>query len=307
MPATRIRRRALELAALLGATLALSACGAATTTGGSGTIPVVAAQNFWGSIVAQLGGNRVSVTSIVTDPNADPHEYETSAADARAFADASYVVLNGAGYDTWAQKLLDANPASGRAVLTVAGALGRQPGDDPHFWYSPDDVKTIADHITADLTSIAPARSAYFAAQRTVFESALAPYHQLITSIRTRYAATPVGATESIFVYLASALGLDLISPPAFMQAVAEGNDPPVQAVATMRDQVRSRSIAVLVYNVQTVTVVTTGLQQLAGTSGVAVVGISETMPPSYATFEDWQVAQLTALQHALAGARSGA
>ncbi len=293
---------------LLGCTAlaALAACGSDTSAAPSGKIQVVAAENFWGSIASQLGGRSVSVRSIVTDPNADPHEYESSTDDARAFADAAYVILNGAGYDDWARKLLDANPSGSRVVVNVADTVGKKAGDNPHFWYSPAFVTQVADRIGADYQRILPAQSLYFSQQRTAFGQALAPYRTLISDITSRFHGRHVGATEDIFVYLAQALKLDLISPPAFMQAVAEGNDPPAQAVAEFTDQLQSRGVAVLVYNVQTETAVTTSLKQKAQSEQIPVVGISETMQPPTATFESWQVAQLTALQSALAQSTAG-
>src|SRR6267378_2514325 len=134
-------------AVLLGFLL-LAACGT-TTAAPSATINVVAGENFWGSIASQLGGPKVSVQSVVTDPNADPHEYESSTNDARAFAEAGLVILNGAGYDDWGQKLLAANSSSHRKVLDIATLLGRKTGDNPHFWYEPAYVLKVADNITA--------------------------------------------------------------------------------------------------------------------------------------------------------------
>ena len=110
----------------------------------------------------------------------------------------------------------------------------------------------------------------------------------------------PVGATESIFVYLATYLGLNLISPPEFMQAVAEGNDPPANTVATFQNQITQKSIKVLVYNVQTSTAVTNNLKVLATQSAIPVVGVSETLQPETATFQEWQDSQLIALENAL-------
>jgi len=279
----------------------LSACGSSSSSGSaSGHLNIVAGENFWGSIATQLGGNRVSVTSIVTDPNADPHEYESNTADARAFAEANYVILNGAGYDTWAQKLIDANPVDGRKVFTVAPLLGKSDGDNPHFWYNPDYVEKVADQITADLKSLDANDASYFTQQRTAFETALTPYHNRIASIKAKFSGQKVGATESIFVYMASALGLNLISPPEFMKAVAEGNDPPVSSVSEFQSQISSKQITVLVYNVQTVTDVTNNLKQLASQQNIPVVGVSETMQPPDATFQDWQYAQLLTLENAL-------
>ena len=146
-------------------------------------IQVVAAENFWGSIAAQLGGTHVNVISIVTDPNADPHEFETNTADALDFAHANYVILNGAGYDTWGQKLLAANLSNGRKVLDVADLLGKTEGDNPHFWYDPDYVQQVVNQITGDYQSLAPADAAYFSTQQTALDNALTSYRQLIQSI----------------------------------------------------------------------------------------------------------------------------
>jgi zinc/manganese transport system substrate-binding protein len=274
-----------------------------TGTVSGGVIQVVAAENFWGSIAAQLGGTHVNVISIVTDPNADPHEFETNTADALDFAHANYVILNGAGYDTWGQKLLAANPSNGRKVLNVADLLGKTEGDNPHFWYDPDYVQQVINQITGDYQSLDPADAAYFSAQQTALENALTPYRQLIQVIKQSYGGTQIGGTESIAVYLANALGLDLISPPDFMNAVSEGNDPPTQSVAAFEQQINQKQISVLIYNNQTATTVTTNLKQLATAQGIPVVGISETMEPPDTTFQNWQYAQLTSLQNALIAA----
>jgi zinc/manganese transport system substrate-binding protein len=295
------RRWLVPLAGVLVAIGCLSGCGAPSGgAGSSGTLQVIAGQNFWGSIAAQLGGSHVAVTSIVSNPNTDPHEYESSSADARAFATANYVILNGAGYDDWGGKLLAANPSSNRKVLTVADLLQKKAGDNPHFWYNPDWVEKVADRITADYKAIDPGAASYFSQQRDTFSAALRPYHDAITSVRSNYNGVPVGSTESIFVYIAQALGLDLVSPPKFMQAISEGNDPPAQTVAQFQEQISQRSIKLLVYNTQTSTSITENLKQLAVRNGIPVVGISETIQPTGASFEDWQVAQLNSINSAL-------
>jgi zinc/manganese transport system substrate-binding protein len=297
----RCRRllRLIAVATLLSTVLA--ACGAPPAGAGSAkTLQVIAGQNFWGSIATQLGGTHVSVTSIVTNPNADPHDYESSTKDARAFATADYVILNGAGYDAWGSKLLAANPNQNRKVFTVADLLNKKAGDNPHFWYNPDWVEKVADRITADYQALDSADSAYFSQQRDVFRTALKPYHDRIAKIRSSFSGVPVGATESIFVYLAQALGLNLISPAEFMQAVAEGNDPPAQTVAEFHDLVAGKKIKALVYNVQTSTNITEDLKRLATDNGIPVVGVSETLQPVDATFQEWQDAQLLTLQNAL-------
>jgi zinc/manganese transport system substrate-binding protein len=279
----------------------LAGCGSTASPGaGPGVLQVLAAENFWGSIAAQLGGSHVSVTSIVTNPNTDPHDYETNTADARAFAGSDYVIVNGAGYDDWAKRLLSGNPSSSRRVFTVADLLGRKQGDNPHFWYNPAWVEQVADRITSDYKAMDAAHAAYFDQQRTALRTAMQPYQEEIASMRSTYGGVKVGSTESIFVYLAQALGLNLVSPPAFMQAISESTDPPAQDVATFHQQIQDRVIRVLVYNQQTSGALTTRLQQLANQRGVPVVAIAETLQPTSATFQAWQLAQLRALASAL-------
>jgi zinc/manganese transport system substrate-binding protein len=285
---------------LLVAVLAIGACGGPSPVASTGSIKVVAGQNFWGSIAAQLGGSKASVQSVVSDPNADPHEYETNTNDARAFADANFVILNGAGYDAWATKLLSSNPSSHRTVLIAADLLGKKAGDNPHFWYNPDYVTRIADQITADFKSIDSTDAAYFDQQRAAFTTGLKPYTQRLAEIKAKFAGVAVAATESIFVYMATALGLNLISPTEFMNAVAEGNDPPASAVVDFQNQITKKQAKVLVYNVQTATAVTTNIKHLAALADIPVVGVSETLQPETATFQDWQLSQLLALQNAL-------
>ena len=295
-PATRIVAR-LGIIALLSGLLA--ACGAAAGQS-SGTLQVIAGENFWGSIAAQLGGSKVSVTSIVTNPNTDPHDYESSATDARAFATADYVIVNGAGYDDWAQKLLSGNPNDHRKVMTVASLLNKKEGDNPHLWYNPDWIDTVADRITADYQALDSADSSYFSQQRTKFRTELQPYRDLIARIRANDSGVQVGATESIFVYLAQALGLNLTSPPDFMVAISEGDDPPAQSVAQFQNQIAQHQIKLLAYNTQASSPITENLKQLASRNNIPIVGISETVEPANDSFQAWQVRQLTAIEAAL-------
>ncbi len=294
----------LAVAGLLGACSssqgAASPGATAVATRPTKTLNIVAGENFWGSLVSQLAGRAGKVTSIVTDPNADPHSYESSSGDARAFAGADYVVLNGAGYDAWGNKLLSSNSSSRRKVLTIADLLGKKEGDNPHFWYGPDYVTEVIGRVEADLKSLDPADTAYFDAQRTALDTAMQPYRSGLAEIRARFAGTPVASTESIFVYLGQYLGLKLISPPEFMQAVAEGNDPPAPSVAEFQTQISSKQAKVLVYNEQSSTAVTTNLKKLAANAGIPVVGVAETVQPRDATFEQWFGAELEQLQNAL-------
>jgi len=263
-------------------------------------LQVVAAENFWGSIATQLGGAKVHVTSIVSDPNTDPHEYESSPADARLLATANYVILNGAGYDDWGDKLLSAQPESGRRVLTVADLLGKKDGDNPHFWYDPTYVFEVMSRITADYEALDPAAASYFSSRATAVEQAFAPYRQRLAYVQQHFAGAPVAATESIFQYLAQYLKLDLVTPYPFMEAVAEGNDPPASSEAAFVNQIQAKAFDVLVYNVQTVTPLTTTMKEQTAQQDIPVIGVSETIQPPIATFQDWMDGELDALINAL-------
>ena len=274
------------------------------SNGGATVLQVVAAENFWGSVARQLGGDRVGVTSIIANPAADPHDYEPTPADARLVASARYVIVNGAGYDPWATKLLTANPAANRKVLDVGALVGKKDGDNPHLWYSPDYVAKVVDQVAADLQALDPADAAYFNQRHSEFDAAdLQTYHQHLGAIKQRYAGTPVGATESIFVYMADALGLQLISPPRFMQAISDGSEPTAADKAAFDQQIAQRQIKVLVYNKQNATPDTDVLIARAQAAGIPIVAITETLDPATASFQDWQDRQLQALQQALATA----
>jgi zinc/manganese transport system substrate-binding protein len=274
--------------------------GAVATQPQPGVINVVAAENFWGSLVSQLGGTRVRVLSIVTNPSTDPHDYESSAAAARAVAEAGYVIQNGAGYDDWIGKLLAASPSESRRVFNVGAYLGKRPGDNPHLWYNPDYVTAAENHIEADLKALDPGGRAYFTARRQATDAAFAGIRAQLAQIRRAEAGRPVASTESIFVYLARYLGLRLITPPAFMNAVSEGNDPPAASVAEMTRQLSARQAGVLVYNKQTATALTTSVRELAARNHIPVVGVTETVQPPGASFEQWFSGELAALRHAL-------
>jgi zinc/manganese transport system substrate-binding protein len=263
-------------------------------------INVVAAEDTWGSLAAQLGGRLVVVTSVITNPNADPHEYEASTAVARSIGGANFVIVNGAGYDDWAQKILAANPAPHRFVLDIAKFLGKKPGDNPHFWYDPKYVFAVIDEISADYIAVDPAGASYFRQCLAKVEASLVPYRKALASLARRDAGVKVASTESIFQYLAEYLGLDLVTPYPFMQAVADGYDPPVGAVATFEHQISVRGFRVLVYNDQTITALTTTIRDQVEAKHIPVVGISETLQPSDATFQSWMLGELDRVGAAL-------
>jgi zinc/manganese transport system substrate-binding protein len=299
------RRRSATLAvAGIAVTAALSACGSASHVASGGTLRVVAAEDCWGSIAAQLGGDKVTATSIITNPDADPHDYEPTPSDARRLAAANVVIINGVGYDAWASKLAKANGSSGQAVLTV-GTLVKQPDDgNPHRWYDPNDVRTVMAQLTADYKRADPKDATYFGQQLATVEAQdFKAYDAALANIKAKYAGVPVGASESIFAPLASYLGLDLVTPAGFLRAISEGTDPSAADKATIDQQIASKSIKVYVYNTQNATPDVQAQVNAAKNKGIPIVPVTETLSPRGASFEQWQVAQLRALSAALAAA----
>jgi zinc/manganese transport system substrate-binding protein len=293
---------------VLAAAVLLASVGCATqprrAPDGSTVVNVVAVENFWGSLARQLGGTHVKVTSIITNPNADPHDYEPTARDGRDIAAAQVLIVNGIGYDAWAGKLADANPSPSRITLTVGDVVGANDGDNPHRWYNPADVRAVVDRITADYKKADPADAAFFDTRHTaVLSTNLKGYFDMINQIRTAYAGAPVGASESIFAMLAPALGLNLITPPGFLTAVSEGGDPTAADKAIIDRQIRTGQIMVYVYNSQNATPDIQAQVNAAKAVGIPVTALTETLTPAGASFQDWQVAQLSSLEQALAQA----
>jgi zinc/manganese transport system substrate-binding protein len=294
---------------------------AATTTNGpistvpvGQTIRVVAAENFWGSLVGQMGGNLTTVLSVVSDPNADPHEYEANTSDAAAIADANLVIVNGVGYDDWALQLIASSDTPGQEILNV-GTLngvvvtGGIVTGNPHQWYDPLYVNHTLLAMYSDLVALQPASEAVFQQNFANLNSSAGGGAQGVSidqlysranQIRNEFKGTVVASTESIFVYLANYTGLDLISPTAFMEAIAEGNDPPAQSVALFECQIESGYVKVLVYNVQTVTPITSTVEGLAASHNVTTTFVSETIQPPDTSFQDWMYGEYNNLENAL-------
>jgi zinc/manganese transport system substrate-binding protein len=294
--------RLLTSAVLAAALLAVSGCGEGATAGaGGGKILVVAAENTWGSIARALGGDEVAVSSIVVNPDTDPHAYDPTAADAIAVARSGMAIVNGIGYDMWASRLLAANPSSSRVVLNVGDLLGLRQGANPHQWYSPASVRRVIAQITAAYARIDPRHRLYFERRRLHFETrALAEYDHLRSEIRSRYAGVPVGYSESIFEPLGADLGLRLMTPPSFAKAIAEGTDVSAADTQTVATQAQRHEIAVWVYNSQNATPDVQRANELARAAGIPITTITETLDPASASFQQWQVSELEHLLGAL-------
>jgi zinc/manganese transport system substrate-binding protein len=303
-------RRSRRLIAIAGGSLALltaallSGCGRSGTPAAAephGRLQVVAAENFWGSIAAQLAGQRAEVRSIIVNPATDPHSYEPTAADARTIAGAQMAIVNGLGYDEWAPRLLRASPSSDRVVLDVGKTLGLPDGANPHQWYSPSAVRSVLDAIVAGYDRLDPGAASYFAQREQAFlKHGLARYDALRREIRARYAGTPVGYSESIFRPLGEDLQLKLLTPYSFAKAIAEGNDVTAQDKQTVDDQARKRLIKIWVFNSQNVTPDVQRVNEIAREQRIPIATVTETLTPAGESFEQWQSSQLEGLARAL-------
>jgi zinc/manganese transport system substrate-binding protein len=262
-------------------------------------VAVLAVENFYGNLVQQLGGQCVNLTVILSDPDADPHAFQPTAGDIRSFQNAALVMLNGLGYDDFADKAVGALSRQ-PAIVRAGDVLGLQVGANPHVWYSAGYVDQLKSAITSKLKQVAPDGSGYFDNQAAALDQSFGTYRQLIGQLNSQFGNTPVGATESIFVDMSYTTGLKLLSPPEFMQAIAEGNDPAARDIAEFQNQLKNKQVKVLVYNVQTVTPITEQLKQIARDANIPIVGVSETMPVGAQTFQGWQAGQLRLLLNAL-------
>ena len=295
---------------LLACLFLLNACGSSSTTAtGSGSssggpasskvINVVAAENFYGNVVQQLGGSHVNVTSILSDPNVDPHEYTSNVQTAEKVSKADLVIENGLSYDGWMDKLLSGSPNSNRVML-VGGKLADHPlPDNPHVWYGINNMPAIAQGITDALKKLDSADTATFDSNLATFKQSLTSLQQKIDAIHSKYNGTPVALTETIYLYQTQPEGLNVLTPFEFMKANAEGTDPPANTVTSINNSINSKQAKILIYNVQTVTPITTNVQNEAKKQNIPVVPVSETMP-SGKTYQTWMMDQLNTLETAL-------
>jgi zinc/manganese transport system substrate-binding protein len=262
---------------------------------------VVGAENFYADLLAQIGGSRVTVSSILSDPSADPHAYEASPAAAKLVADARLVIVNGIGYDDFMQKLLGASTKPDRIVINVQDVLGVKDDVNVHVWYDPATMPRVADAATAALATLDPQNASYFADQKAKYLAALKPVNDKIATLKSKYSGSPIALTENVAGYLTDAIGLKVLTPLSFMEAIESGTDPAPADVAAERDLITGHKVKALMYNSQVTSPLTEQIRALAVASNVPVVPVAETIPPSLRTFQEWQLAELDDLEKALA------
>jgi zinc/manganese transport system substrate-binding protein len=265
----------------------------------AGQISVVAAENFYGDVARQIAGPDVSVASILSNPDQDPHMFEASPSVARALSGARIVIYNGADYDPWMDTLLAAARSPDRQVIVVANLVGKQPGDNPHLWYDTATVAAAARALSAAFTKDDPDHADGYARRLQTFLATLQPIDAEVGRLRAAFHGTPVIATEPVFGYMASAIGLDMHAAK-FQMAVMNDTEPSASDVAAFEGDLRQHRVKVMLYNSQATDGAARRLLHIAEASGVPVVGVSETEPLGK-SYQAWMTGQLDALGAALA------
>jgi zinc/manganese transport system substrate-binding protein len=275
----------------------------ATTASAADPVKVVAAENFYGDIASQIGGANVAVTSILSNPDEDPHLFEASASTAKALADAKIVIVNGVDYDPWMEKLLAANKAPGRREIVVATLAHKKAGDNPHLWYNPATIKAVGNALAVDLAIADPAHRGDYQRAGTAFAASLEPLEAKIAEMHKKYAGQPVAASEPVFGYMADLLGLN-VHEGKFALAVMNNTEPSASDVAAFEDDLKGHKVKVMLYNAQASEPAVQRLVQMAKDQKIPIVGVSETKPAD-ADYQQWMTNQLDALDKALAGGAS--
>ena len=288
---------------LLALSIALLAAMVTIARAAEGKIEVVAAENFYGNVAQQIGGDRVSVVSILNNPDQDPHLFEVSPAVIRKVAAAQVVLYNGAGYDPWVEQVLSATAKPGRVAIVAANLMHRKSGDNPHLWYDPATMPAIARALATALASADPAHNDDHVSRLATFVDSLAPLYVKFAAIRDKYAGTVVTATEPVFGNMAEALKLTMANE-RFQLAIMNDTEPSARDVAAFERDLKDRKVRVLFYNKQAPTKLVQRLIELARAAKIPVVGITETAPAG-SSYQDWMLMQLDETQRALAGPSS--
>lgn len=269
-------------------------------------VAIVAGENEYGSVAAQIGGRYVSVYSVESNPNTDPHTYEVSPGVAKAVAGAQVVIQNGVGYDSYLNKIESASSSSRRKIIDVQHLLG-QPNNtpNPHLWYDPKTMPKVAKALTADLSAIAPAHAAAFRNNESRFIASLKPWLTAIAAFKAKYNGTPAATTEPVADYLLTAMGIKNLTPFRFQADIMNGADPTPQDVALEKSFFTKHTVKVFCYNQQVTSALTTSIRQTALNSKVPIVGVYETMPVPGYTYQSWMLAEVHAIQNAVLHGKS--
>ena len=280
----------------------LAGCGtSAFGSPGAGVISAIGAESQYTDVLGQIGGQYVQVSSILDNPNTDPHTFESSPDVAREVSRAQLIVQNGLGYDDFMTKIESAAPKRGRRVIVVQHLLGLPDSTpNPHIWYDPKTMPAVAASLGAALAAIQPSHAGYFQANVQKFDASLDPWLSAIAAFKARYGGTPVATTEPVADYLLQAMGADNLTPFEFQADIMNGTDPTPQDISLEDSFFSKHMVKVFCYNQQVVDSLTTSIRSKAKKDGVPVVGVYETMPKGF-DYQTWMLAEVMAIQKAVA------
>ena len=285
----------------------LVAAGCSSTAQGSaatapGVVQAIGAESQYADVVGQIGGQYVHVTSILNNPNTDPHTFESSPSIAREIGAAQLIVQNGLGYDDFMDKIESASPNSNRKVIVAQKLLGLPDSTpNPHLWYDPKTMPVVARSIASALAALQPSHAQYFQANLATFDDSLTPWLNAIAAFKARYGGTPVATTEPVADYLLEAMGADNVTPFGFQADIMNGTDPSPQDISLEDSFFSLHQVKVFCYNQQVVDDLTASFRAKAKASGVPVVGVYETMPTPGYHYQTWMLAEVQAIQKAVA------
>lgn len=262
-------------------------------------LKIVAAENFYGGVARQIAGDSASVTSILSNPNQDPHEFTTTASTAKAVADADVIIYSGIGYDSWIDKLLGTKGKQDRVVICVASLIGAKDGDNPHIWYAPQTMPMLADKLADVLTTRSSAKRDSYRVAADNFKKAMQPVLDKISALKTTCQGTSVTATEPVFGYMSDALGLKMLNYD-FQVSVMNDTEPSVDQTAAFEKSLTSKTAKMLFYNSQVSDPTTDRLKKIAQQAGIPIVGVTETQPLERKDYVDWMLHELNEVEAGL-------
>ncbi|PLS31676.1 ABC transporter substrate-binding protein [Bifidobacterium margollesii] len=296
MNMTSMTKRAVAAAAALVMAAGLAACGGSSSdsasesagNGGDAKITVVASINQWGSVAADLGGDKVDVQSIMKATNVEAHDYEPTSADVASFNKAQIAVVNGADYDPWASKAAGGTKAT---VVNAAETDGIKEGDNPHVWFSKDVREKTADAITAAYEKALPDQKDYFEQRHKAWEERESKVEDKIEAAKAKTEGVPYAASESVAWYLADDLGMTDATTSGYKNASANESEPSPADIKQFSDALKAGKMKVFVLNTQEANDTTKQLETAAAEGKVPVVKLTEQMPQEYTDLTDWMSA----------------
>ncbi len=262
------------------------------------SINVVAAENFYGKMTEQIGGQYVQVNSILTNPQQDPHLFTNSAQTAKSVADAQFIIYNGVGYDSWVENLLAVSKRKNQHIINVGELIGKKAGDNPHIWYDPQTMLVFANYLTAQLSQQDAVHADYYHQQLAAFIKDFQSLEKQIVEIRNKDQGTEVIATEPVFNYMADALNLKM-NGQGFQISIMNDTEPSASDMKNFETKLKNRQVKVFIYNNQVNNPSTERMKTLAQKSHIPIVGVSETEPTGE-NYCSWMSKQLTDLAKAL-------